>query len=66
MVVGTIWVQIVVILFICLYLNAYFWEQGSGTAEERKDNIRELLNFFPVIGEDEQGELVELDAEKFY
>ena len=23
-----------------------------------------MLNFFPVIGEDEQGELVELDAEK--
>ena len=38
--------------------------QGGGTAEERKDNIKELLNFFPVIGEDEQGELVELDAEK--
>ncbi|MGN0364672.1 MAG: DEAD/DEAH box helicase family protein [Suilimivivens sp.] len=38
--------------------------KGGGTAEERKENIRELLNFFPVIGEDEQGELVELDAEK--
>lgn len=37
---------------------------GGGTAEERKGNIRELLNFFPVIGEDEQGELIELDAEK--
>ncbi|MGN0379984.1 MAG: DEAD/DEAH box helicase family protein [Butyrivibrio sp.] len=37
---------------------------GSGTAEKRKENIRTLLNFFPVIGEDEQGELVELDAEK--
>lgn len=36
----------------------------GGTAEERKENVRELLNFFPVIGEDEQGELVELDAEK--
>lgn len=34
------------------------------TAKERKENIGELLNFFPVIGEDEQGELVELDAEK--
>ncbi|MBQ9266952.1 MAG: DEAD/DEAH box helicase family protein [Clostridia bacterium] len=31
---------------------------------ERKNNIRTLLNFFPVIGEDENGELVELDAEK--
>ena len=29
-----------------------------------KENVKELLNFFPVIGEDEQGELVELDAEK--
>ena len=37
---------------------------GGGTAEERKENVKELLNFFPVIGEDEQGELVELDAEK--
>lgn len=37
---------------------------GGGTAEERKQNIKELLNFFPVIGEDSQGELVELDAEK--
>ena len=37
---------------------------GGGTAEERNGNIRELLNFFPVIGEDEQGELIELDAEK--
>ncbi len=38
--------------------------KGGGTAEDRKDNIRELLNFFPVIGEDENGKLVELDAEK--
>lgn len=37
---------------------------GRGDVETRKDNIRELLNFFPVIGEDEHGELVELDAEK--
>lgn len=37
---------------------------GRGDAETRKKNIRELLNFFPVIGEDENGELVELDAEK--
>ena len=38
--------------------------KGGGSAEERKENVKELLNFFPVIGEDEQGELVELDAEK--
>ena len=37
---------------------------GYGTADERKKNIKELLNFFPVIGEDENGKLVELDADK--
>ncbi len=35
---------------------------GGGTADEREANIRTLLNFFPVIGEDSNGELVELDA----
>lgn len=30
----------------------------------RKEHVRELLNFFPVYGEDDQGEMVELDAEK--
>ena len=37
---------------------------GHGDLETRKQNIRTFLNFFPVIGEDEDGELVELDAEK--
>ena len=37
---------------------------GHGDLETRKKNIRTFLNFFPVIGEDEEGELVELDAEK--
>jgi uncharacterized FlaG/YvyC family protein len=37
---------------------------GRGDIETRKKNIRELLNFFPVIGEDENGEMIELDAEK--
>ena len=37
---------------------------GRGDADARKDHIRTLLNFFPVIGEDDQGEMVELDAEK--
>lgn len=37
---------------------------GRGTAEEHKKNIRELLNFFPVIGEDEDGKMVELDAKQ--
>ncbi len=37
---------------------------GRGDSTIRKKNIGELLNFFPVIGEDEQGEMIELDAEK--
>ena len=37
---------------------------GRGDASTRKENVRELLNFFPVVGEDENGEMVELDAEK--
>ncbi len=37
---------------------------GKGDSDSRKQNVRELLNFFPVIGEDDQGEMVELDAEK--
>ena len=58
-----------------LYMQAAFRAQfandlssntsaGRGDAETRKAHIRELLNFFPVIGEDENGELIELDAEK--
>ncbi|MCD8370580.1 MAG: DEAD/DEAH box helicase family protein [Clostridiales bacterium] len=35
---------------------------GRGTGEDRKDNIRRLLNFFPVLGEDSEGKMVELDA----
>lgn len=34
----------------------------TGDPALRRENIRELLNFFPVIGEDEQGRMVELDA----
>lgn len=37
---------------------------GHGDTDTRKRHIKELLNFFPVIGEDEQGEMIELDAEK--
>lgn len=37
---------------------------GRGDVETRKAQIKELLNFFPVIGENENGELIELDAEK--
>ena len=35
---------------------------GKGTTEARKENIKRLLNFFPVLGEDEEGAMVELDA----
>lgn len=37
---------------------------GRGSVQQREDNIRNLLNFFPVIGEDENGKMVELDAAK--
>lgn len=35
---------------------------GRGTGDERKDNIKRLLNFFPVLGEDDEGTMEELDA----
>ena len=35
---------------------------GHGTTDERKENISELLNFFPVIAEDSSGRMVEIDA----
>jgi superfamily II DNA or RNA helicase len=35
---------------------------GRGTEQQREDNIRNLLNFFPVIGEDEDGKMIEMDA----
>jgi len=34
---------------------------GNGTSEERQQNIRQLLNFFPVIAEDEQGRMMQID-----
>ena len=37
---------------------------GNATdTERRKDNIKALLNFFPVYGEDDCGEMTLLDAE---
>jgi type II restriction enzyme len=33
-------------------------------AGERTENIRRLLNFFPILGEDPEGRMIELDAEK--
>ncbi len=35
---------------------------GNGTTDDREDNIRTLLNFFPVIAEDGDGKMVELDV----
>ena len=35
---------------------------GKGSVERRESNIKRLLNFFPVIGEDTEGRMVELDA----
>lgn len=37
---------------------------GRGDSDTRKQNVRELLNFFPVYGEDDKGEMIALDAEK--
>ena len=34
---------------------------GNGTTDERKQNIRQLLNFFPVIAEDEDGRMTQID-----
>ena len=34
---------------------------GSGTTDERQQNIRQLLNFFPVIAEDEEGRMTQID-----
>ncbi|MBQ8091766.1 MAG: DEAD/DEAH box helicase family protein, partial [Pyramidobacter sp.] len=38
--------------------------ESGGTTEKRRTNIGRLLNFFPVVGEDDEGRLVALDAEK--
>lgn len=35
---------------------------GGGTSDDREKNIKQLLNFFPVIAEDAEGQMVELDA----
>ncbi|MFT8337402.1 DEAD/DEAH box helicase [Schleiferilactobacillus harbinensis] len=35
---------------------------GAGTTDDRKENLRTLLNFFPVIAEDSDGTMAELDA----
>jgi type II restriction enzyme len=47
--------------YLSLYLTADT-AGGRGTGDDRKENIRRLLNFFPVLGEDSEGRMVELDA----
>lgn len=37
---------------------------GKGNIDTRKRHIRELINFFPVYGEDDEGKMITLDAEK--
>ena len=37
---------------------------GGGDGKTREQHIRQLLNFFPVYGEDDEGQMVELDAEQ--
>ncbi|MBG9982809.1 Eco57I restriction-modification methylase domain-containing protein [Aerococcaceae bacterium DSM 111020] len=37
---------------------------ASQTSRDRYEQIKTLLNFFPVIAEDEQGEMKELDADE--
>lgn len=37
---------------------------GGGDTDTRKRHVRDLLNYFPVYGEDSDGEMVPLDAEK--
>lgn len=39
----------------------YFKRCGGGTSGEREGNIKKLLNFFPVIGEDLDGVMKEFD-----
>ena len=34
---------------------------AGGTTDARQQNIRELLNFFPVIAEDEEGRMMQID-----
>ena len=36
---------------------------GKGDTDIRKKHVRELINFFPVYGEDDEGKMITLDAE---
>ena len=38
--------------------------RGEATEKIREQNVAELLNYFPVLAEDESGKMIELDAEQ--
>lgn len=43
---------------------ALYWnhQQRNGSDREVKNSLRKILNFLPVIAEDEEGKMIELDA----
>lgn len=45
------------------FANNLHDEGAKGDLAERKENIRELINFFPVIAEDEEGSMREISVE---
>lgn len=45
------------------FANNLHDEGAKGDMAERKENIRELINFFPVIAEDEDGSMREISVE---
>lgn len=46
------------------FANSLMYETsgGRGTERNREDNVRKLLNFFPVIAEDTRGKMIKLDV----
>jgi regulator of RNase E activity RraB len=46
------------------FANNLTGEGSRGSTGERQDNIRELINFFPVIAEDDNGIMHEISAEE--
>lgn len=46
------------------FANNLIANSAKATSETRKENIRELLNFFPVIAEDENGTLQAINADE--
>ncbi|MCZ0716818.1 DEAD/DEAH box helicase [Aerococcus kribbianus] len=45
------------------YANNLYENSKRLSDDERKENVKELINFFPVIGEDESGKMIEFSAE---